>query len=44
MSVASFQEVSVAELAEVNGGFLLLLVGLAAMVATAKGMQGCGPK
>ena len=43
MSVANLQEVSVAELAEVNGGFLLLVVGLVAMVAIAKGMKDCGP-
>jgi lactobin A/cerein 7B family class IIb bacteriocin len=41
--VTSFQEVSVAELAEVNGGFIPLVVGLVAMVAVAKGMKDCGP-
>jgi lactobin A/cerein 7B family class IIb bacteriocin len=43
MSVASLNEVSVAELAEVNGGLIPLLVGLVAMVAVAKGMKDCGP-
>ena len=42
--MASFEEVSVAEMAEVNGGLIgLLVVGLGIMVCTAKLMKDCGP-